>query len=74
MVVQMAKVGEETGQLEQMLEKVADFYDVEVETTVQSLTSLLEPILIIFMGVVVGAMVISLYLPIFSLATGGGVK
>lgn len=74
MVVQMAKVGEETGQLEQMLEKVADFYDVEVETTVQSLTSLLEPILIIFMGVVVGAMVISLYLPIFSLATGGGIK
>ena len=74
MVVQMAKVGEETGQLEQMLEKVADFYDLEVETTVQSLTSLLEPILIIFMGVVVGAMVISLYLPIFSLATGSGVK
>ncbi|MDR7463730.1 MAG: type II secretion system F family protein, partial [Armatimonadota bacterium] len=74
MVVQMAKVGEETGQLEQMLEKVADFYDVEVETTVQSLTSLLEPMLIIFMGVVVGAMVISLYLPIFSLATGGGIK
>lgn len=74
MVVQMAKVGEETGALEQMLEKVADFYDVEVETTVASLTSLLEPILIIFMGVVVGAMVISLYLPIFSLATGGGMK
>jgi type IV pilus assembly protein PilC len=71
MVVQMAKVGEETGQLEQMLEKVADFYDVEVEATVASLTSLLEPILIIFMGVVVGAMVISLYLPIFALATGG---
>ncbi|MDR7419649.1 MAG: type II secretion system F family protein [Armatimonadota bacterium] len=71
MVVQMAKVGEETGQLEQMLEKVADFYDVEVETTVASLTSMLEPLLIIFMGVVVGAMVISLYLPIFALATGG---
>jgi type IV pilus assembly protein PilC len=71
MVVQMAKVGEETGALEQMLAKVADFYDVEVETTVASLTSMLEPILIIFMGVVVGAMVISLYLPIFALATGG---
>lgn len=71
MVVQMAKVGEETGALEQMLEKVADFYDVEVETMVASLTSLLEPILIIVMGVVVGAMVISLYLPIFQLATGG---
>lgn len=74
MVVQMTKVGEETGALEQMLEKVADFYDVEVEATVASLTSLLEPMLIIFMGVVVGAMVISLYLPIFSLATGGGVR
>ncbi len=71
MVVQMAKVGEETGQLEQMLQKVADFYDVEVETMVASLTSLLEPILIIVMGVIVGAMVISLYLPIFQLATGG---
>jgi type IV pilus assembly protein PilC len=57
-----------------MLQKVADFYDVEIETTVQSLTSMLEPMLIIFMGVVVGAMVISLYLPIFSLATGGGIK
>jgi type IV pilus assembly protein PilC len=70
MVVQMAKVGEETGALEQMLQKVADFYDVEVETMVASLTSMLEPILIIFMGVIVGAMVISLYLPIFQLATG----
>jgi type IV pilus assembly protein PilC len=71
MVVQMTKVGEETGALEQMLQKVADFYDVEVETMVNSLTSLLEPILIIVMGVIVGAMVISLYLPIFQLATGG---
>lgn len=70
MVVQMAKVGEETGALEQMLQKVADFYDVEVESMVAGLTSLLEPILIIFMGVIVGAMVISLYLPIFQLATG----
>jgi type IV pilus assembly protein PilC len=71
MVVQMTKVGEETGALEQMLEKVADFYDVEVEATVASLTSMLEPLLIIFMGVVVGSMVIALYLPIFQLATGG---
>lgn len=70
MVVQMAKVGEETGALDKMLEKVADFYDVEIEAMVASLTSLLEPILIIFMGVIVGAMVISLYMPIFQLATG----
>ncbi len=74
MLVQMTKVGEETGALEQMLEKVADFYDIEVETTVQSLTSLLEPVLIIFMGLVVGAMVVSLYLPIFELASGSGIK
>ncbi len=74
MVVQMTKVGEETGALEQMLEKSADFYDVEIETMVAGLTSMLEPILIIFMGVIVGAMVISLYLPIFQLATGGGAR
>lgn len=74
MLVQMTKVGEETGALEQMLEKVADFYDIEVETTVQGLTSLLEPVLIIFMGLVVGGMVVSLYLPIFELASGSGIR
>ena len=68
MVVQMVKVGEETGSLEIMLTKVADFYDTEIENTVASLTSILEPILIVGMGVVIGAMLISLYLPIFNLA------
>jgi type IV pilus assembly protein PilC len=68
MVVQMVKVGEETGALETMLTKVADFYDQEIEATVASLTSILEPILIVGMGVVIGAMLISLYLPIFNLA------
>jgi type IV pilus assembly protein PilC len=68
MVVQMVKVGEETGSLETMLTKVADFYDSEIENTVASLTSILEPILIVGMGVVIGAMLISLYLPIFNLA------
>jgi type IV pilus assembly protein PilC len=68
MVVQMVKVGEETGSLETMLTKVADFYDTEIENTVASLTSILEPILIVGMGVVIGAMLISLYLPIFNLA------
>ena len=68
MVVQMVKVGEETGSLETMLTKVADFYDAEIEATVASLTSILEPILIVGMGVVIGAMLISLYLPIFNLA------
>jgi type IV pilus assembly protein PilC len=68
MVVQMVKVGEETGALDTMLVKVADFYDAEVEATVNSLTSIIEPVLIVGMGAVIGAMLISLYLPIFSLA------
>jgi type IV pilus assembly protein PilC len=58
MVVQMVKVGEETGTLESMLTKVADFYDTEIENTVASLTSILEPVLIVGMGVVIGAMII----------------
>ncbi len=68
MVVQMTKVGEETGALDTMLSKVADFFDAEIETTVNSLTSILEPVLIVAMGVVIGAMLIALYLPIFNLA------
>lgn len=68
MVVQMTKVGEETGALDTMLTKVADFYDAEIESTVNSLTSILEPVLIVAMGVVIGAMLIALYLPIFNLA------
>jgi type IV pilus assembly protein PilC len=68
MVVQMVKVGEETGALESVLIKVADFYDMEIESTVASLTSTLEPVLIVGMGIVIGAMLISLYLPIFNLA------
>ena len=69
MMVQMVKVGEETGALDAMLTKVADFYDSEVDSTLGSLTSALEPVLIVGMGVVIGSMLVSLYLPIFSLAT-----
>ena len=65
LVVQMVEVGEQTGALDAMLNKVADFYDQEVEMTVNNLTSLLEPLLTVFMGVGVGAMVICLYLPMF---------
>ena len=68
MVVHMTKVGEETGALDTMLGKVADFYDAEIEATVGSLTSILEPVLIVSMGVLIGAMLIALYLPIFNLA------
>jgi len=65
MVVQMIAVGEETGQVDTMLEKVAQFYDQEVEASVDALTSLIEPILIAFIGGCVGAAVIALYMPMF---------
>ncbi|HYH53147.1 MAG TPA: type II secretion system F family protein [Solirubrobacterales bacterium] len=67
MVANMVAVGEETGQLENMLSKIADFYEAEVDATVKALTSLIEPILIVFIGAVVGFIVISMYLPIFSI-------
>ena len=67
MVGHMLTVGEETGQLEQMLTKVADFYEAEVDAKVKALTSLLEPVMIVFVGGMVGVIVISMYLPIFSL-------
>lgn len=67
MVTQMIAVGEETGNLDTMLEKVADFYDLEIETTVASLTSLLEPLLMVAMGFIVGFIVISMFLPLFNL-------
>lgn len=66
MVTQMVAIGEETGQLENMLEKVADFYDTEVENSVEALTSLMEPIMIVTLGGLVGAIVIGMYLPIFT--------
>lgn len=69
MVVQMIAVGEDSGSLEIMLSKVSDFYDDEVQATTEALTSLIEPLLIAFLGVVVGGMIICLYLPIFSIAT-----
>ncbi len=67
MVANMVAVGEETGQLENMLTKIADFYEAEVDAKVKALTSLIEPILICFVGGVVGFIVISMYLPIFSI-------
>jgi type IV pilus assembly protein PilC len=67
MVVQMIAVGEETGALDAMLEKIASFYDEEVTTAVDSLTSIIEPVLMVFMGGMVGGMVIAMYLPMFKL-------
>ncbi|RPI11118.1 MAG: type II secretion system F family protein [Zetaproteobacteria bacterium] len=69
MVVQMIAVGEQTGALDAMLGKIADFYDEEVDTAVGNLTALLEPLLMVFLGVVIGGVVIAMYLPIFKLVT-----
>jgi type IV pilus assembly protein PilC len=66
MVIQMIEVGEESGQISQMLDKIADFYDGEVDAATESLTSALEPIMILLMGAIVGGMVVCLYLPMFS--------
>lgn len=67
MVTQMVAVGEDSGALQPMLEKIADFYDQEVKTTTEQLTSLIEPLLIAFLGIVVGGMIVALYLPIFNI-------
>jgi type IV pilus assembly protein PilC len=67
MVGHMVSVGEETGQLEHMLSKVADFYETEVDAKIKALTSLIEPLMIVFVGGMVGFIVIAMYLPIFSL-------
>ncbi|PZE28157.1 MULTISPECIES: type II secretion system F family protein [unclassified Curtobacterium] len=69
MVSQMVAVGEDAGSMEVMLEKIAVFYDAEVESTTEALTSLIEPLLIAFLGVVVGGMIVALYLPIFQITT-----
>ena len=67
MVVQMMAVGEDTGALDTMLMKIAEFYDQEVESTTESLTALIEPLMIAFLGAVVGSMIVALYMPIFKI-------
>jgi type IV pilus assembly protein PilC len=67
MVVQMMAVGEDTGALDQMLMKIAEFYDQEVESTTDSLTALIEPLMIAFLGAVVGSMIVAMYMPIFKI-------
>lgn len=68
MIIRMITAGEQTGKIDNMLERISDFLDEEIETTLSGLTSLIEPILIVFLGVVVGGMVICMFLPIFKLA------
>jgi type IV pilus assembly protein PilC len=69
MVCQMISVGEATGALDVMLNKVADFYEEEVDQSVENLTSMLEPLIMVFLGVIIGGLVIAMYLPIFSMAS-----
>ncbi len=72
MVCQMISVGESTGALDAMLEKIADFYDEEVDQAVENLTAMIEPLMIVFLGVIVGGLVVSMYLPIFQMAGAVG--
>jgi len=69
MVVQMISVGEQTGALDEMLGKIADFYDDEVDTAVEQLTAVIEPIMIVVMGILVGGMLVAMYLPMFKMAS-----
>ena len=68
----MITVGEATGALDVMLGKVADFYEDEVDQAVENLTSMMEPIIIVFLGVIIGGLVIAMYMPIFSMASSVG--
>jgi type IV pilus assembly protein PilC len=68
MVVQMIGVGEQTGQMDQMLQKIADFYEEEVDVAVAAMTSLMEPLMIVVLGGIVGVILIAMYMPIFQLA------
>ncbi|MBW2003849.1 MAG: type II secretion system F family protein, partial [Deltaproteobacteria bacterium] len=72
MVTQMISVGESTGALDTMLEKIADFYDDEVDATVSAMTSMLEPLLMLFLGGSIGGLVVAMYLPIFQMAAAMG--
>ena len=67
MVIQMVSIGEEAGSLDAMLSKVADFYEAEVDDAVEALSSLMEPMIMVVLGTLIGGMVIAMYLPIFNL-------
>ena len=67
MVIQMIAVGEESGSLDEMASKVADFYELEVDSAVDALSSLLEPLIMVILGTLVGGLVVAMYLPIFKL-------
>ncbi len=72
MVCQMISVGESTGALDEMLKKIADFYDDEVDQAVENMTALIEPFMLVFLGIVIGGLVVAMYLPIFKMAAAMG--
>jgi type IV pilus assembly protein PilC len=67
MAIQMTQIGEESGSLDSMLSKVADYYEREVDETVDALSSLLEPMIMVILGVIIGGIVVAIYMPIFKL-------
>jgi type IV pilus assembly protein PilC len=69
MMLQMVSSGEESGELEVMLDKVAEFYEREVDDSVDAMSSIIEPVMIVFLGVIIGTMVLAMYMPIFKLAS-----
>jgi type IV pilus assembly protein PilC len=69
MVIQMVAIGEESGSLDSMLSKVADFYEEEVDNAVDSLSSLIEPLIMVILGILVGGLIIAMYLPIFKMSS-----
>ena len=69
MVIQMVSIGEESGALDSMLSKVADFFEREVDDTVEALSSLMEPIIMVVLGTLIGGMVVAMYLPIFKMGS-----
>ena len=72
MVVQMMSVGEQTGNLDQMLNKIADFYEDEVDVAVGALTAVMEPMLMVGLGGIIAVLVLAMYLPIFNMANAAG--
>ena len=72
MLIQMTQIGEEAGALDSMLNKVADFYEAEVDDAVAALASLMEPVIMAFLGVIIGGLVVALYLPIFKMGSVAG--
>jgi len=72
MMIQMIAVGEETGSISSMLDKLAEFYEEEVATLTKGLTALIEPVMLLIVGLVIGAMIVALYLPIFTVITQVG--